>query len=190
MSALRGTAWDELFLRHAAVVAAREEYSAEARRTLGKAIRQARTALDYSSHKAFGAAVGRSPRSIYALEKGESGVGRKVRESVGFFLGQHLRGWSIDTPEAILKGEPVPALELIDPEEPARARMDITWTDAKADITALLGHRADADVVLRRVMHWRSRFTTLGLSDSDLLTVIADAVKDADEDTGDPADEN
>ncbi|MCT2584884.1 hypothetical protein [Actinophytocola gossypii] len=158
---------------------ARAKYTPEARRLLGKVVRQARIALGYTSHESFGAAVGRSARSIYGLEKGESGVGRSVWESVGYFLGQHLRGWSIDTPEAILAGEPVPELELIDPDKPAKARMDVAFSDAKADITALVGDDADADVVLRRVVHWRSRFRTLGLSDSDLFTVVAEAVKAA-----------
>ena len=153
---------------------ARAKYTPEARRLLGKVVRQARIALGYTSHDSFGAAVGRSARSIYGLEKGESGVGRAVWESVGYFLGKHLRGWSIDTP-----GEPVPELELIDPDEPAKARMDVAFADAKADIAALLGDDADADVVLRRVVHWRSRFRTLGLSDSDLFTVVAEAVKAA-----------
>lgn len=141
-------------------------------------MRQARRALGYRSQEAFGLAVGVSERRISGIERAEKGIGPSVLEAVGFFLSQHLVGWGIDTPRLILEGGPVPELILIDPDQPAKARLDVVWTDAKVEIRSLASHSEELRTALREILHLRKKFGTVGLTDSRLLDAIEQALKD------------
>lgn len=150
-------------------------YPAEARERLGKAVSRARRAIGHRYRGSFADETGLGIRSIEAIERGEPTVGVVVAEQIGRTLGRHLRGWHAGTAESILNGGPIPELDLIDSDQPGRATLDIVWTKARQELTAVLTSGADADTYLRRLDHWYGRFTKAGLSAADLLAVSKQA---------------
>lgn len=150
-------------------------YSEEARQRLGKAVGQARRAIGHRSRHTFADETGLGVRSIEAIERGEPTVGAAVAEQVGRTLGRHIRGWHAGTAESILDGGPIPEHDLIDSEQPRRAKLDVVWTKARRELTAVLVSGGDADTYLRKLDHWRGRFRKAGLTDADLLSVSKEA---------------
>jgi hypothetical protein len=150
-------------------------YPAEDRERLGKAIGRARRAIGHRFRGSFADETGLGIRSIEAIERGEPTVGAVVAEQVGRTLGRHIRGWRAGTAEAILNGGPIPEHDLINSEQPRRAKLDIAWTRARRELTAVLVAGADADTYLGKLDHWRGRFRKAGLSDTDLFSVSKEA---------------
>ncbi|GAB3431994.1 hypothetical protein [Actinophytocola sediminis] len=151
------------------------EYSAQARERLGKAVGQARRAIGHRYRASFADETGLGIRSIEALERGEPTVGVTVVEQVCRTLSRHLRGWHAGTAESILDGGPVPDHDLIDPEQPRKANLDIVWAKARRDLTSVLVAGEDTDTYLSKLEHWRRRFTNAGFGDADLLRVSKEA---------------
>jgi hypothetical protein len=151
------------------------DYSQQARVRLGKAVGQARRAVGHRFRASFADEASVGIRSLEALERGEPTVGVTVVEQVCRTLSRHLRGWHAGTAESILDGGPIPDHELLDPEQPRRAKLDIMWTKARQDLTTALVAGSDADTYLRKLDHWRGRFTKAGFSDTDLFRVSKEA---------------
>lgn len=150
-------------------------YPAEARQRLGKAVGQARRAIGHRSRETFADEARLGVRSIEAIERGEPTVGTAVAEQVGRTLGRHIHGWNADTAESILNGGPIPEHDLIDPEQPSRAKLDVVWAKARRELTAVLVSSGDADTYLSKLDHWRGRFRKAGLSDADVFSVSKEA---------------
>lgn len=133
--------------------------------------------LEGGSQEAFGAAVGVSERNIWAIENARE-VGDSSLEAVGFFLGQHLHGWSIDTPRLILEGEPVPELSLTDPEKPAKVRKDVAFNNVKVNIHSLASHSPEVRAALLQVTRLRKIHGAAGITDTLLLDAVEQALND------------
>lgn len=155
------------------------DYSDEARVRLGKAVGQARRAIGHRFRGSFADEAGIGTRSLEALERGEPTVGVMVVEQVCRALSRHLRGWHAGTAESILDGGQVPDHDLIDPDQPRKAKLDIMWSKARNDLTAVLRSGDDADTYVRKLDHWRGRLTRAGFSDADVLKVSKEAQRAA-----------
>lgn len=148
-------------------------YSDDARKRLADAVSQARRAIGHEWRPSFATEAGVGIRSLEAVEWHEPTVGVTVLERIGRALGRHLRDWNADTPRMILDGGPIPS------HEPApRVPIDIRWA-AQLELTTLLESGVEAITYTRRLNHWRSRFTEHGLDERELLTIVADAEREA-----------
>lgn len=114
---------------------------------------------------------------IWAIENDRE-AGDATLEAVGLFLSERVHGWSVDTPQRILDGAPVPELDLINPEKPAMARLDLTWNKVRANIRALASHSPEGRAALVQITRLRRSHGPAGLSDSRLLDAVEQALKD------------
>jgi transcriptional regulator with XRE-family HTH domain len=120
--------------------------------TLALAVAKAREAAGYSTRTAFAKAVGKSIRSINALEAGDPTVG----QSVLFAVARVLPNWTEDTPKTILEGGPIPptVAEMPRPRYPSDLFEKKPRTQQEEDILAVedMGDEAKWKVIfgLRR----------------------------------------
>lgn len=145
------------------------DYSEAARKRLAEAVAQARRAAGHQYRTSFAKEAGVGLRSVEAVEAHEPTVGIWVLEQIGRALGRHFRDWSVNTPRAILEGDPIPSHEPV-----KRAKLDIRWA-AREELIALLESGVEAIAYSRRLNHWRERFAEEGFDEKELLKVSGEA---------------
>jgi hypothetical protein len=148
-------------------------YSERDRQRLGDAVATARRAAGHRWRTSFAKEAKVGIRSVEAVEAYEPTVGIDVLERIGRALGRHFRGWTADSPRAILEGGPIP-----DQEPMSRTTIDIR-TMARQELVELLTSKEDAIAYSRLLNQWWDRFADAGYDERDLLEVSREAEEEA-----------